>query len=79
MTTYTGIYAILEIIIIAIGVACVVWLIWTAREDKQASGKSVLDQAWREVLDDAYYMERRHFEDRKRVEDYEHKRTAAAK
>jgi hypothetical protein len=43
------------------------------------SGKAALDQAWREVLDDAYDMERRHFEERKRVENYEHKRTAAAK
>jgi hypothetical protein len=74
METYTAIYAILEIISILIGVACIVWLIWPVQEDKQASGKAALDQAWHEVLDDAYSMERRHFEERKRVENYEHKR-----
>jgi hypothetical protein len=79
METHTAIYAIPEIIIILMGVACIVWLIWPVREDKQGSGKAALDQAWREVLDDAYDMERRHFEERKRVEDYQHKRIAAAK
>jgi hypothetical protein len=79
METYIAIYAIPEFIIILIGVACIVWLIWPVREDKQWSGKAALDQAWREVLDDAYGMERRHFEERKRVEDHEHKRAAVAK
>jgi len=80
METHTAIYAIPEIIIILIGVTCIIWLIWPVRQDKQGSGKAALDQVWREVLDDAYGMERRHFEERKRVEeDYEHKRTAAAK
>jgi ABC-type nickel/cobalt efflux system permease component RcnA len=76
MKTYTAIYAIPEFLIIFIGAAFIVWLIWRAWED---SRKTVLDQAWREVLDDAYDMERRHFEERKRVEDYEHNRAATAK
>ncbi|HEY6858681.1 MAG TPA: hypothetical protein VI358_02725 [Pseudolabrys sp.] len=79
MKTYTAIFAIPELIIISIGVACIVWLVWTVWENKEAGGKVALDQAWREVLDDVYYMERQHFEERKRVEDYEHKRTAVAK
>ncbi len=75
MKTYAAIYVIPELIIIAIGVAFIVWLLWTAWE---ASRKAALDQAWHEVLDNVYCMERRHFEERKRVED-EHKRAAAAK
>jgi hypothetical protein len=75
MNSYTAIYAIPELLIILIGVAFIVWLIWTAWED---SRKAALDQAWREVLDEVYYTERRHFEERKRVED-EHKRAAAAR
>ncbi|HET7382505.1 MAG TPA: hypothetical protein VFJ59_07970 [Pseudolabrys sp.] len=75
MKTYTAIYAIPELLIILIGVAFIVWLIWTAWKD---SRKAAVDQAWREVLDEVYYAERRHFEERKRVED-EHKRAAAAK
>jgi hypothetical protein len=76
MKTYTAIYAIPELLIIFIGVAFIVWLIWRAWADAR---KAALDQAWYEVLDEVYYTERRHFEERKRVEDYEHKRAAAAK
>ena len=62
MKTYTAIYAIPEMIIALIGVACIVWLLWTVREDNQAIAKDVLDQAWRDVLNDPHYLERRHFE-----------------
>jgi protein-S-isoprenylcysteine O-methyltransferase Ste14 len=79
MKTYTAIYAIPEMIIVLIGVACIVWLVWTVREHKQAIAKDVLDQAWREVLNDPHYMERRHFEERKRVEDCDHRHPAVAK
>jgi ABC-type nickel/cobalt efflux system permease component RcnA len=75
MKTYIAIYAIPELLIIFIGVAFIVWLMWRAWED---SRKAALDQAWHEVLDEVYYTEQQHFEERKRVED-EHKRTAAAK
>ena len=54
MKTYTAIYAIPEMIIVLIGVACIVWLVWTVRERKQAIAKDVLDQAWREVLNDPH-------------------------
>ena len=37
MKTYTAIYAIPEMIIVLIGVACIVWLVWTVREHKQAN------------------------------------------
>ena len=78
MNTYTAVFAIPEIVIILIGVACIVWVVRTAREHKQAAANAALGQAWREVLNDPHYMERRHFEERKRVEDDEHKRAAAA-
>jgi hypothetical protein len=62
--------AILEIIIILIVVVCIAWVVWTtAREHKQALNERALDNAWREVLDDPHYMERRHLEERKRVVD----------
>jgi hypothetical protein len=75
-TFIASIYAIPELLIIFIGLAFIVWLIWGAWKDAR---KASVDQAWHEVLDEAYYTERRHFEERKRVEDYEHKRAAAAK
>ena len=79
MKTYTAIYAIPEMIIVLIGVACIVWLLWTVREDNQAIAKDVLDQTWRDVLNDPHYLERRHFEERKRVEDYDYRHAAVAK
>ena len=57
-----------EIIIILVVVVCIAWLAWTEQKSKQALDKDVLDQAWREVLDDPHYMERRHYEERMRVE-----------
>jgi len=56
-------------IIIFIVVVCIAWVVWTEQKSKQALDKDALDQAWREVLDDPHYVERRHFEERKRVED----------
>ena len=78
MNTYTAVFAIPEIVIILIGVACIVWVV-RAREHKQAAAKNFLGQAWREVLNDPHYLERRHFEERKRVEDYDHRHAAVAK
>ena len=57
------------IIIIFVVVGCIAWVVWTPRKSKQALDKDALDQAWREVLDDPHYMERRHYEERMRVED----------
>ena len=56
------------LIIIFIVVGCIAWVVWTPRKSKQALDKDALDQAWREVLDDPHYMERRHYEERMRVE-----------
>lgn len=65
-----------ELTIILIVVACVAWVVWTARKHEQALKEAALDGAWREVLDDPHYVERRHLEERKRVVD--EARTAAA-
>ncbi|HEY6019407.1 MAG TPA: hypothetical protein VIY48_05735 [Candidatus Paceibacterota bacterium] len=77
MKTYTAIYAIPELVIVLIGVASIAWIVWAVREYKQAVAKDILNQAWREVLKDPHYLERRHFEERKRVEDYDRKHVAA--
>jgi hypothetical protein len=53
-------------IIILIVVVCIAWVVWTERKNKQALNKGGLDQAWREVLDALHYVERRHYEERKR-------------
>ena len=56
-------------IIILFMVASIAWVLWTERKSKQALDKDALDQAWREVPDDPHYIERRHYEERMRVED----------
>jgi FtsZ-interacting cell division protein ZipA len=57
------------IIIILIVVVCIAWVVWTEQKSKQALDRDALDQAWREVLDDPHYMERRLYQERMRVED----------
>lgn len=64
-------------IVILFMVASIAWVLWTERKSKQALDKDALDQAWREVPDDPHYIERRHYEERMRVED--EARAAAAK
>jgi hypothetical protein len=66
-----------ELTIIFIVAAFIAWVAWTAQKSKQALDKDALDQAWREVLVDPHYIERRHYEERMRVED--EARAAAAK
>lgn len=77
MKTFTAIFAIPELMVLIIVVGCIAWIVWTVREHKQMVAKENLNQAWNEVLNDPHYMERRHFEERKRVEDYDHKHLAA--
>ncbi len=43
MKTYTAIFAIPEMMIAFIGVACIVWLVWTVREHEQAIANDVLN------------------------------------
>jgi Tfp pilus assembly protein PilE len=78
MGTHIALIAIPEIMIVLIVLGCIAWVVLAVWEHKQAVEIAALGQAWRDVLDDPHYMERRHFEERKRVEDDEHKRAAAA-
>ncbi len=66
-------------ITLIVAVSIIAWLVWTEPKSKQALDKDdASEQAWREVLDnDVNYTERRQFEERKRVEDDEHKRAVA--
>ena len=58
-----------EIIIILIIAGCIAWVVWAVREHRQVVENVALDHAWREVLNDPHYTERRHYEERKRVVD----------
>jgi hypothetical protein len=49
----------MEIIVIFIVVGCIAWVVWAVRQDRQALDKESLDRAWRKVLNDPHYMERR--------------------
>ena len=46
-----------------------VWIVWKMRANMRASDEAALDQAWRLVLDDPNYLDRRRNEERKRVVD----------
>jgi hypothetical protein len=59
----------LEIIIILCVVAGIVWIIRKVRAEDRALDDAALDQAWRIVLDDPNYMDRRHHEERKHIVD----------
>lgn len=76
METRIALIAIPEMMIALIVLGCIAWVVWAVREYNQTSENVALGQAWRDVLDDPHYVERRHFEERKRVEDDAHKRAA---
>lgn len=65
------------VIIVLVMVACLAWVLWTPGVSKQVLSTDASNQAWHEVLDDMYFSERRHFEERKRIEDDAHKRAAS--
>jgi len=65
METHIALIAIPEIVIVLIVLGCIAWVVWSVREHKQASEIAALGQAWRDVLDDPHYIDRRHFEERK--------------
>ena len=50
-------------------VVCIAWALWTERKSKQALEKDALDQAWKEMPDDPYDAERRHYEERRQFVD----------
>jgi hypothetical protein len=63
----------MEIIIILLVLSCIVLIVWKVRTHNRALKKAALAQAWREVLTDPDYMNRRRYEERKRDEALAHK------
>ncbi len=57
----------MEIIIISLFVACIMWLVVKIRRRNTESEHAALDAAWRVVLNDPNYKERRALEERKRA------------
>ncbi len=57
-----------QLIVLVIIAGFLGWTAWTVWDVKQALDKVMLDEAWRTVLDDPHYIERRHLEERKRAE-----------
>jgi hypothetical protein len=56
----------MEIILFFVVVSGAIWTVLKVRRNNRALETAAVDQAWREVLDDPHYMERRHYEERKR-------------
>ncbi len=69
---------IIIIITLIVAVSIVALLFWTEPKSKQVLDRDFVDETRHEVLDDVFDMKRRQFEERKRVEDDEHRRAAAA-
>ena len=56
----------MEFLIIISVVAGIAWFVWKVRANSRASKAAALDRAWREVLSDPNYAQRRDHEERKR-------------
>jgi hypothetical protein len=56
----------MEIVIIISVIAGIIWIVWKARATSRAAKAAALDRAWREVLSDPDYPQRRDHEERKR-------------
>jgi hypothetical protein len=59
----------MEVILILLLIACVVWFVMRGRRRASQENEATLDRAWRIVLDDPHYHERRALEERKRALD----------
>ena len=55
----------MEIIIFLLVGGSIVWIVGTVRKKNRALEKAALDEAWRKVLDDPHYLDRRNYEERK--------------
>lgn len=55
----------MEIVIIFSVIAGIILIIWKVRANSRAAKAAALDQAWREVLSDPNYLQRRDHEERK--------------
>jgi hypothetical protein len=59
----------MEFILIVLVVTLFIWLVIRGRRQKVEAYEATLDRAWRIVLDDPHYQERRALEERKRALD----------
>ena len=59
----------MELGILILVVACIIWIVWKLRASSRASNDAALAQAWRLVLNDPNYLHRRRYEERKRDDD----------
>ena len=59
----------LEFSILLFVVLSIAWLAWKWRTQDRASKKATVEQAWRIVLDDPHYAQRRQYEEHKRAEE----------
>jgi hypothetical protein len=59
----------LEFSILLLVILSIVWLAWKWRKQDRASKKATVEQAWRIVLDDPHYAQRRQYEEHKRAEE----------
>ena len=66
----------MEFVVIFGLIGCIVWIFWKVRADTRASKEAALDRAWREVLNDPNYMQRRHYEERKREDEAQARKEA---
>jgi hypothetical protein len=54
-----------EFVIIISTIAGIIWIIWMVRANNRAAKAAALDRAWREVLSDPNYPQRRDQEEGK--------------
>jgi len=55
----------MEFIIIFSVIGGIILIVWKVRANSLAAKAAVLDRAWREVLSDPNYLQRRDYEERK--------------
>jgi hypothetical protein len=59
----------LEFIILLCVAASIVWIVWKLRTQDRALKRATVEQAWRIVLNDPHYVQRRHYEEHKHEEE----------
>jgi hypothetical protein len=57
----------MEIIISILAGGSIVWIVWKVRKKNRALEKAAMDAAWRKVLNDPHYLDRRNYEESKRA------------
>ena len=68
----------MEIIFIVLLVGCIIWLVMKMRNRVYNSDAATLAKAWRMVLNDPHYNERRPLEERKHAAEREARKLAEA-